>query len=347
MKARNPSTGIRFFTWLVFIACVAVLFLWLQQKAVSHANPQEHLVKLEKIRNNPEERLRAIGKTDELPEQLKRAFDPGVDFDELSPPQPGDWLWQYAEPGQTFPAFVKSEPNLPDVTRRVIYLQPLAEFPGSGSPSLDELRAFATAYFSMEVRVQPAIDIAGTTITSRANPSSGQQQLLTGDILILLKEKLPGDAFCMLAVTMIDLYPEPSWNYVFGQATVKDRVGVFSLALYDPRFHNQKLDRDSAITLLRRSCKVLAHETGHMFGNQHCIFFNCLMNGSNHLSESDSQPIHLCPVDLRKLQHSVGFNIAERYQRLERFYKTVGLTDEARWVKRRLPTITGSNASKE
>jgi archaemetzincin len=30
--------------------------------------------------------------------------------------------------------------------------------------------------------------------------------------------------------------------------------------------------------LLRRNCKVLAHEIAHMFGITHCVFFNCLMN---------------------------------------------------------------------
>ena len=35
---------------------------------------------------------------------------------------------------------------------------------------------------------------------------------------------------------------------------------------------------------LRRSCKVLAHEACHMFGIEHCVWFRCLMNGSNHLA---------------------------------------------------------------
>jgi len=42
----------------------------------------------------------------------------------------------------------------------------------------------------------------------------------------------------------------------------------------------------------------------------HGVFFNCLMNGSNHLAESDRRPLHLCPVDLRKLQWTLGFDIA-------------------------------------
>jgi len=60
---------------------------------------------------------------------------------------------------------------------------------------------------------------------------------------------------------------------------------------------------DAERLLLRRSCKVLAHEMAHMFGIEHCIYFHCLMNGSNHLEESDARPMHLCPVDLRKLKN--------------------------------------------
>jgi len=66
----------------------------------------------------------------------------------------------------------------------------------------------------------------------------------------------------------------------------------------------------------------------HMFGVQHCIYFHCLMNGSNHLAESDARPIHMCPVDLRKLQESIGFDVVERYRRLLQFYLNAGFTEE-------------------
>jgi archaemetzincin len=33
---------------------------------------------------------------------------------------------------------------------------------------------------------------------------------------------------------MEDLYPEPSWNFVFGQASLNERVGVYSFARYGP-----------------------------------------------------------------------------------------------------------------
>ncbi|KPJ81179.1 MAG: hypothetical protein AMS17_19795, partial [Spirochaetes bacterium DG_61] len=135
------------------------------------------------------------------------------------------------------------------------------------------------------------------------------------------------------------LYPDPTWNFVFGQASLRERVGVFSFARYDPAFYGEARTDEYYRLLLHRSCKVLAHETGHMFGLYHCIYYHCLMNGSNHLKESDARPMHLCPVCLRKLHYSIGFDIAGRYHELARFYKTTGFEKEAGWINNRLKKI--------
>jgi len=41
---------------------------------------------------------------------------------------------------------------------------------------------------------------------------------------------------------MTDFYPKESWNYVFGHASLKRWVGVFSFARYDPLFWNEETD---------------------------------------------------------------------------------------------------------
>src|SRR5205823_15127928 len=115
-------------------------------------------------------------------------------------------------------------------------------------------------------------------------------------------------------------------------------------ARYDPRFYNEEA-KDSADLLLRRSCKVLAHEMTHMFGVQHCIYFHCVMNGSNHLAESDARPMHLCPVDLRKLQESIGFDVVARYRRLLDFHLSADFREEAAWLTRRIAFITRLSTS--
>ena len=122
-------------------------------------------------------------------------------------------------------------------------------------------------------------------------------------------------------------------------ASPRDRVGVYSFAWDLPG----QPGAAAACLLLRRSCKVLAHETAHLPGIAHCVCYWCLMNGSNHLAESDARPLHLCPVDLRKLQHT-GFDVAARYQRLRTFAEDAGFTDEARWLTGQLLHIEQGQA---
>lgn len=293
------------------------------------------------------QQLSAIGSTAGLPEALQRALDPQDDFRPMPEPGPSDWLANHSEAGQTFDQFCRSRPNRPDKHRSKIYLLPLGSFDESEGASLAQLRRFATAFFMMDVVVLPPLGEDQHHITSRRNPNTGQVQLLTSDILNLLVTRLPEDAFALLGVTMTDLYPDPSWNFVFGQASPRDRVGVYSFARYDPRFYGEALSASSRKLVLRRSCKVLAHETGHMFGIEHCIWYRCLMNGSNHLAEADARPLHLCPVDLRKLQWSIGFDVVERYRHLADFQRQAGFEDEAHWLDKRIHFIAPGERDNE
>jgi len=65
-----------------------------------------------------------------------------------------------------------------------------------------------------------------------------------------------------------------------------------------------------------------------MFGLQHCIFHRFVTIGSNHLQESDSRPLYLCPVCLKKLQYSIGFDVTSRYKALLQFYSEADLAEE-------------------
>ena len=295
----------------------------------------------------PSERLEAIGDTKDLPEALRRAFDPGDDFEPIPKPGGDDWLAVHEEKGQTYDDFRKTRRNIPRGTRSKVYFLPLGDFPAGRGPTLEKLKEFASAFFALEVKFLPAEKIGKDSFSPRENPYTGQRQILTGDILDFLKKKLPDDAFCLLAITLEDLYPEPSWNFVFGQASLRGRVGVYSFVRYDPAFYGKKGEKDAEKLILRRSLQVLAHETGHMFALLHCIHFNCLMNGSNYLEEGDRRPLHLCPVCLRKLQSSVDFDVVERYKKLLDFYGKAGLDEEAKWHKKRIEWIERGGTKKE
>ena len=286
-----------------------------------------------------QKQLEAIGVTNGLPPALQRALAPNDSFEPVPVPGPGDWLAVHREPGQTFEEFRRSHPNRPDAQRRIIYLQPLGAFPEGQSPSLEKLREYAAAFFQMEIQALTSVGTNAVGFTSRTNSMTGRRQILTGNVLRWLKGRLPADAFCLLAITMEDLYPEPSWNFVFGQASLTERVGVYSFARYDPAFYGEGRGKVHQKLIVRRSMKVLTHETGHMFGLAHCIHFSCVMNGSNHLQESDRRPLHLCPVCLRKLQFSVGFDVVKRYEALAQLDKQAGFEDEAVWLTRRVEEI--------
>ncbi len=278
------------------------------------------------------DRLRAIGPAAGLPPPLRRALDE-QGFTPIASPGPDDWLANQFENGQTFAAFLAGHPPTPDSVRRRLYLQPFGQFRTGHGPPLELLSRFAAAFFALEAEVLPAAPVTG--VTSRINRYTGARQLLTRDLLDLLTRQRPADAFCVVGIAMHDLYPDPTWNYVFGQASPRDRVGVYSFARYLPA----KAGAASSSLLLRRSCKVLAHETAHLLGIAHCVFFSCLMNGSNNLAESDARPLHLCPVDLRKLQHSIGFDVVSRYRSLLAFAGQAGLTGEAQWLTAQIQRI--------
>ncbi|WP_415908112.1 archaemetzincin [Oleiharenicola sp. Vm1] len=290
-------------------------------------------------RPSENERLGAIGNRYEEPEFVRELFRPDADFPPIATPRRGDWLMFHREPGQTFDEYRAAGFARADEQRRLIYLLPLGEFPADDAPSLARLRDYAAAFFQAEVRVLPAYFPHDLEFDPRENEFTHKRQRLTRAILGWLHARLPADALCLLAVTMDDLYPDKEWNFVFGQASLEDRVGVYSFARYDPAFFDEKRGPAWRDTALRRAGKILTHETAHMFGLYHCIYFDCVMNGANSLAESDAQPLHACPVCLRKLQHALRFDPVRRYRELHAFYRDRQWFEDADWVARQLKRV--------
>jgi archaemetzincin len=285
------------------------------------------------------EQRAALGDLTAEPAAIRAFLTPDADFFPIPTPGPNDWLMFHREPRQTFDEYVASRPNRPDEARRIIYLLPLGDFPEETAPSMEEVRAYAAAFFQLEVRVLPAYLPHALEFEPREHPRTRQRQVRTQPILSWLMSRLPEDAYCLLGVTMDDLYPDPAWNYVFGMASLRDRVGVYSFARYDPAFWGEERGPRYQEQILQRSVKVLAHETAHMFGLPHCVFFSCVVNGSNHLVETDARPQHLCPICLRKLQHTIRFDPARRYAELGRFYRRHAWFEEFDFTQRQLSRV--------
>lgn len=288
--------------------------------------------------DTPPPHVAAIGATSALTPALQRAFDPAGHFTPMGPPQPGDWLAEHPEAPQSFDDYIASSPNLPNGTRRTIYLLPIGDFP-PGTPPLPSLAELVHAFFTLEVKILPRIPVADVKVKSRIHDGTRKRQLLAPDVLKWLVRRVPDDAYALMAVTMEDLYPEPSWNFVFGMASLRDRVGVQSFARQDPAFFGDARPADWKMQLLRRATWTLVHEISHMFGLSHCVFWECVVAGSNHQAESDRRPLHPCPVCSRKLHFATDFDPAAREAALAAVLRKLGITDEAAWSERRATWI--------
>lgn len=286
-------------------------------------------------------RRAAIGDVSSLARTLRSAFAPSAQFDPISMPSAGDWLAEHKEDGQTFDDYVASAPNKPDDDRGVIYIVPVGPLSAPGNPSVATLTDYVSRFYQLPVKALPAIAVGRVSTYRRINAGTGKPQLLAGEIMRLLKQRLPQDAYCLIAVTATDLYPRASWNFVFGQASLSERVGVFSFARYHPSFFGGKPHTDAASQrrVLLRSLKVMVHEIGHMFGMHHCTHYSCVMDGSNSMAESDRKPAHLCPVGLHKLYFAHRFDPKKRYRQLAAFYHRVGLARQAAWAQERATAL--------
>ncbi|XP_058567888.1 archaemetzincin-1 isoform X1 [Neofelis nebulosa] len=254
-----------------------------------------------------------------------------------------DWLLSRPEAPEDFQTFHASlPPRRQSPARKHIYLQPidLSEGPAGGA-LLEYLRDCTEAFFlGLQVRCLPSVAAASIHCSSRPSQDSDRLQLHTDGILSFLKSSKPGDALCVLGLTLSDLYPCEAWSFTFGKFLPGHEVGVCSFA----RFSGELLQpgpgaseaapvqaaadgpgtpvQDPGQTLcfsalgLAQCCKVTCHELCHLLGLGSCRWLGCIMQGALSLEEALRRPLDLCPICLRKLQHVLGFKLIDRYKRL-------------------------------
>ncbi len=259
----------------------------------------------------------------------------------LGPPKPGDWLSIHQEDGQTFQEYLDYDPVLPKGKRRVLYLQPLGAFTADQRKIVGLTTEFMGLYFGLQVKTLG--DLPLTVIPSSARrtlPGGKGPQILTRFVLKkILKPRLPKDGAALVALTASDLYPRESWQFVFGEASISERVGVWSIH----RLGDPSDDIKSFRLCLVRAIATATHETGHMFSMLHCTKFLCNMNGSESLEESDQQPLALCPECLAKLCWATGIEPKDHLRKLMDFCERNGLHVEAISYRKSLRALNAMN----
>ncbi len=268
---------------------------------------------------------------DQLPQEFQRLLPL---HKPLLEPRFGDWLYRHDEPGQTYAEYLASEPVRADRQRRIIYLQLLGDFDENQQRIVDLTADYMRAYFQLAVRVRGAFPLDKIPAEARRqHPIRRNEQILTTYVLEeLLHKRLPRDGCAYLALTSSDLWPGGAANYLFGHATYRDRVGVYSI-------HRHGDPAEEFDLCLRRTLRVATHETCHMFSMLHCTRHLCNMCGAHHLAEADRHPLWLCPHCLAKLCHATGANPRRRFRSLVRFFDHVGFEEDAAFLRTSLETM--------
>jgi len=250
----------------------------------------------------------------------------------LGKPAPDDWLAQHHEPGQTFNEYLVSAPITPTDKRKVIYIQPLGDFTENQRKVLELTADYMGRFFNLAVKTKG--DMALSTVPAQAkrkHPQWGMNQILTSHVLQkILRPALPDDAAMYIALTSSDLWPGQGWNFVFGEATLRDRVGVWSI------YRNGDANKggDEFKLCLLRTIKTAVHEAGHMFSMYHCTKYECVMCGSNNREESDRRPLWCCPECVAKVCWATGADPVERYDKLAEFCRANGFQTEAAFFEK-------------
>ena len=295
--------------------------------------------------NDAVTRQHALGDGAEL---LVRCWDC---FERMPPAKRDDWLadgnpGENDRAGQPVKRFLQPGPHraFPSRLQSKIYLLPLGDC--SHAPPLPLLCDLLKRWFS-GLEVMPLAGKAPSSKEVKALPRNEEgcgygPQIECPSAHALVYSKKPRDAFAVVAYTMEDICDTAKgFQFLFGQAQLDKSVGIFSFARYAE-------DEPSPSRFLRRCGMVLCHETCHLFGIKHCVYAKCVMNGSNHLAESESRPFALCPVDMRKLQatldasrlDSVPLDVIARERLLLEWFDANGLDDDAQFTRHMLATIS-------
>ena len=306
-------------TFLKFICCIA---LSASACLKDNENPASNMAAVREAKKEIQE-LRAAMK------KIEPFFKP------MGKPEAYDWLGSHNEPGQTFEEYLDSEPTKPTKERQKIYVLPLGTFTPQQKAIIETTASYLAVFYDMQVVTMPnkALPQKLEKKDSRYNEFLKTRQVRTSYIMnAILKPILPSDAAALIAFTNEDLYPDDSMIFVFGQASLENRVGVWSLARLEFKANRA--------TFLQRTLKIAAHETGHMFSMRHCTKYECVMSGTNHIAETDRRPIDACPECTAKICWLSDIPAAARYKKLADFCRKNGLAKEAGEFERKTKAVS-------
>ena len=243
--------------------------------------------------------------------------------------QANDWLSEVTtDPKQPFEVFCKENPIKIDPSKSVIYIQPIGKFSKHQKKILKELDRYLSEFFGMKVVSFKVI--SDDFIPAKDRRKTSSEQLRTTYLLYeYLLPKIPKDAAAFIAFTEKDLYPQDSWSYVFGQASLSHKIGVWSMY----RFGDSKASQSAYDNCQLLAFKTATHEIGHIFGIQHCQMYHCNMNGSMSLPDLTLRPTYFCPDCQSKISWRLSLPMRPQFEKLENYWRKIDQPTEAEFYK--------------
>lgn len=314
----SPNMLLGFGTWLM--SCL------IMSCTSDHSLPPPTILIPGQIWSVPEWEPTEVAADSVFIQELKPRYVP-VDSSNMT-----DWQIAYPSKGESVKAYIAGNPIRPYAERQFIYVGILGELRASEQQMFESTCEYLSLFWGVPVKYFGRIPTTRVPEYARRR-AGGKLQFQTTYILhqIMAKE-LPADAVNFILLTSVDLWPGNGWNFVFGQAAPEQRVGIWSMARHG------KPDRSVAERQLvtRRTLKTASHEVGHMFSLDHCVFYECIMQGSMHQEEADKKPVFLCPVCLQKGKYVCEWNTRQRFLYLRDYWAELGFVEETRQYERQL-----------
>ena len=241
------------------------------------------------------------------------------------------------EKGQSFEEYVNSSPKGKDEGKHKIYILMIGDFEEKQLKILDHTVEYMKACFGLPVQKLATYPIKRISETAkRISPEYGHPQLnaakVIKDVLIPLR---PDDAVALVGFTAMDLYPSEDKNYVFGLASLTNRIGIWSIY----RNGNPEVNENMFKQCLRRTISTAIHETGHIFGIHHCIAYECVMSQRDNIMQKDLRGLHFCPSCQQKLNWCMKSEPAKRLRNLMALCSSIGLDKEAQFFQKSLELL--------